>query len=76
MDSLKRDVIRTEIDRQRAKRVQLTASLPAINRDSLSCQCRLNYGQITQNRAEKHGYSESKVLKKFQFSFSFLLKGS
>ncbi len=35
MDSLKRDVIRTEIDRQRAKRVQLTASLPAVNRDSL-----------------------------------------
>jgi hypothetical protein len=36
MDSLKRDVIRTEIDRQRAKRVQLTASLPAVNRNSIA----------------------------------------
>lgn len=33
MDSLKRDLIRTEIDKQRAKRVQLQASLPTVNRD-------------------------------------------
>ena len=58
MDSLKRDLIRTEIDRQRAKRVQLQSSLPAVNRDL--------FLKLKSEQMEEPGSNKKKKKKKIK----------